>query len=68
METERRKATLVEIEQVVAESKSGSHGGRPFLEGLHYGLMLAGLIDDPEIQQSWARGETRAAQRSQIHE
>lgn len=64
----RRHHLLVEIERVVAEAKSGSHGGEPFLEGLHYGLMLAGLIHDPEVQQSWARGETRAAQRSRIDE
>ena len=67
METNRRQALLVEIERVVAEAKSGLYGGEPFLEGLHYGLMLAGVMDDPEVEQSWARGETLAAQRSQIH-
>ena len=64
METKRRQALLVEIERLVAEAKSGLHGGTPFLEGFHYGLILAGLMDDPEAQQSWARGEARAAQRS----
>jgi len=62
METKCRQALLEEIEQVVAEAKSGSHGGEPFLEGLRYGLRLACLIYDPEVQQSWARGEARAAQ------
>jgi len=62
METKRRQALLEEIEQLVAEAKSGSHGGTPFLEGLHYGLTLAGLMHDPEVEQSWARGEVLAAQ------
>ncbi|MBM4467712.1 MAG: hypothetical protein FJ014_19545 [Chloroflexi bacterium] len=62
METERRQALLVEIERVVAEARSGLHGGTPFLEGLHYGLTLAGLMDDPEVKRSWARGEVLAAQ------
>ena len=64
METKCRQTLLMEIEQVVAEAKSGSHGGTPFLEGLHYGLTLAGLMDDPDVKQSWARGEALAAQRS----
>ena len=64
METKCRQALLMEIEQVVAEAKSGLHGGTPFLEGLHYGLTLAGLMADPEVKQSWARGEVLAAQRS----
>ena len=64
----KRHHLLVEIERVVAEAKSGLHGGEPFLEGLRYGLKLAGLMDDPEVEQSWARGETRAAQRSRIDE
>ena len=64
METKRRQALLEEIEQLVAEAKSGSHGGEPFLEGLHYGLTLAGLMNEAEVKQSWARGEARAAQRS----
>ncbi len=58
---------LREIEELVAEARSGAHGGKPFLDGLHYGLLLAGLVDDPEIQQSWARGEARAAQKERIH-
>ena len=64
METKHRQALLVEIERLVAEAKSGLHGGKPFLEGLHYGLTLAGLMADPEVKQSWARGEALAAQRS----
>ena len=64
METKHRQALLVEIERLVAEAKSGLHGGKPFLEGLHYGLTLAGLMADPEVKQSWARGEVLAAQRS----
>jgi hypothetical protein len=37
-----------------------------FLEDLHYGLMLAGLMDDPEVQQSWARGEVLATQSNSV--
>jgi hypothetical protein len=64
METKHRQPLLVEIERLVAEAKSGLHGGKPFLEGLHYGLTLGGLMDDAEVRQSWARGEMLAAQRS----
>ena len=62
METSQRQALLQEIEQLVAEAKSGLHGGEPFLEGLRYGLRLAGLIYDSEVRESWARGEALAAQ------
>ena len=61
VETKCRQALLEEIEQVVAEAKSGSHGGEPFLDSLHYGLTLAGLMNEAEVKQSWARGEARAA-------
>ncbi len=64
METLQRQALLEEIEQLVAEAKSGLHGGEPFLEGLRYGLRSAGLIYDPEVEESWARGEALAAQSS----
>lgn len=62
METSQRQALLVEVEQLVVEAKSGLHGGAAFLEGLRYGLTLAGLMEDPEVKQSWARGEALAAQ------
>ncbi len=64
METLQRQALLHEIEQLVIEARSGRHGGKPFLEGLRYGLRLAGLMVDPKVQESWARGEARAAQSS----
>jgi len=62
METLPRQALLVEVEQLVAEAKSGLHGGASFLDGLRYGLTLAGLMEDPEVKQSWARGEGLADQ------
>jgi hypothetical protein len=64
METFQRQALLHEIEQLVVEARSGRHGGEPFLEGLRYGLRLAGLMYDPQVKESWARGEARAAQGS----
>ncbi len=57
METLQRQALLLEVKQLVAEAKSGLHGGASFLEGLRYGLTLAGMMEDPEIKQGWARGE-----------
>jgi hypothetical protein len=33
-----------------------------FLDGLRYGLTLAGLMEDPEVKQSWAAGEALADQ------
>jgi len=62
METLPRQALLVEVEQLVAEAKSGLHGGASFLDGLRYGLTLAGMMEDPEVKQSWARGEGLADQ------
>ena len=62
METLQRQALLVEVEQLVAEAKSGLHGGASFLEGLRYGLTLAGLMEDPEVKLGWARGEGLADQ------
>jgi hypothetical protein len=59
---------LVEIERVVAEARSGQHGGKPFLDGLHYGLSIAGLTDDPKVRENWARGEGRAARRKRFRE
>lgn len=46
METLQRQALLEEIERLVLEAKSGLHGGAAFLEGLRYGLTLAGLMED----------------------
>ena len=57
METLQRQALLEEIERVVAEAKSGLHGGGEFLDGLRYGLTLASLMEDPDVKQGWARGE-----------
>jgi len=62
METLQRQALLEEIERLVTEAKSGLHGRAPFLDGLWYGLTLAGLMEDPEVKQSWARGEALADQ------
>jgi hypothetical protein len=62
METLQRQALLVEVERLVVEVRSGLHGGASFLEGLRYGLTLAGLMEDPEVKQSWARGEGLADQ------
>ena len=62
METLQRQALLVEVEQLVVEAKSGLHGEAAFLDGLRYGLTLAGLMEDPEVKQSWARGEMLADQ------
>jgi len=62
METLQRQALLEEIEQLVVETRSGLHGGAAFLEGLRYGLTLAGLMEDPEVKQSWAHGEALADQ------
>jgi hypothetical protein len=64
METLQRQALLLEVERLVAEAKSGLHGGTTFIDGLRYGLTLAGLMEDPEVKQSWARGEALAAQSS----
>jgi hypothetical protein len=61
METLQRQALLVEVERLVVEAKSGLHGGVAFLEGLRYGLTLAGLMQDSEVKQSWASGEALAA-------
>jgi hypothetical protein len=60
MGTSQRQALLVEVERLVVEAKSGLHGGPAFLDGLRYGLMLAGLMEDPEVKQSWACGEALA--------
>ena len=57
METLQGQALLEEIEKLVVEAKSGLHGGAAFLDGLRYGLTLAGLMEDPDVKQSWARGE-----------
>ena len=57
METLQRQALLLEVERLVVEAKSGLHGGAAFLDGLRYGLTLAGLMEDAEVKQSWARGE-----------
>ena len=62
METLQCQVLLVEVERLVIEAKSGLHGGAVFLEGLRYGLTLAGLMEDPEVKQSWARGEALADQ------
>ncbi len=62
METLPRQTLLVEVERLVVEARSGLHGGASFLEGLRYGLTLAGLMEDPEVKQSWARGEGLADQ------
>lgn len=62
METSQRQALLEEIEQIVVEARPGLHGGATFLDGLRYGLTLAGLMEDPEVKQSWARGEALADQ------
>jgi hypothetical protein len=62
METLLRRALLVEVERLVVEARSGLHGGAAFLEGLRYGLTLAGLMENPEVKQSWARGEGLADQ------
>ncbi len=62
METLQHQALLVEVERLVVEARSGLHGGASFLEGLRYGLTLAGLMEDPEVKQSWARGEGLADQ------
>jgi hypothetical protein len=62
METSQRQALLVEVERLVVEAKSGLHGGTVFLDGLRYGLTLAGLMEDAEVKQSWARGEALADQ------
>jgi len=62
MERLQHQALLREIEQLVAEARSGLHGGTAFLDGLRYGLTLAGLMEDPEVKQSWARGEALADQ------
>jgi hypothetical protein len=64
MEPLQRQALWWEVEQLVAEARSGLHGGAAFLDGLRYGLTLAGLMEDPEVKQSWARGEALAAQSS----
>ncbi len=52
----------MEVERLVVEAKSGLHGGMAFLDGLRYGLALAGLMEDPGVKQRWARGEALAAQ------
>jgi hypothetical protein len=62
MQTLQGQALSEEIEKLVVEAKSGLHGGAAFLEGLRYGLTLAGLMEDPEVKQSWARGEALADQ------
>ena len=43
-----------EIAAVVAEAVADHDDG--FLEGLEYGLILAGLRDTEAIQQAWASG------------
>jgi hypothetical protein len=60
MDTLRGQALLEEIEKLVIEAKSGLHGGAAFLDGLRYGLTLAGLMENAEVKQSWARGEALA--------
>jgi len=62
METSERQALFVEVKQLVAEARSGLHGGASFLDGLRYGLTLAGMMEDPEVKQGWARGEGLADQ------
>jgi len=62
METLQHQALLVEVERLVVEARSGLHGGASFLEGLRYGLTLAGMMEDAEVKQSWARGEGLADQ------
>ena len=62
METLQRQALLLEVKQLVAEAKSGLHGGTAFLDGLRYGLTLAGLMEDPEVKQSWTRSDALADQ------
>jgi len=62
METLQRQALLLEVEQLIVEARSGLHGGAAFLDGLGYGLTLAGLMDDPEVKRSWAHGEALADQ------
>jgi len=62
MEPLQGQALLEEIEQLVVEAKSGLHGEAAFLDGLCYGLTLGGLMEHPEMKQSWARGEALADQ------
>jgi hypothetical protein len=60
MKTLQGQALLEEIEKLVVEAKSGLHGGAAFLDGLRYGLTLAGLMEDAEVKRTWARGEALA--------
>jgi len=50
-----------EIEAVVAEATQAQDFH--FLEGLEYGLILAGLHDTPLIREAWATGQARAERR-----